>query len=220
MYFIYNNLAPIYAALVAALMAWLYGGMDAPSLNSVTPWLVLFIAEISLVFPQRHANEKTSDARERVWKTMKKDPLLWFSLGFIALLAIPFLNYGLCPNCDRVLIAQGVDPKPLFSFLPWCVNRTQHFNVFLWFAASLTAMLSVKHCLTHSGKRLFIKLLVWNGFVLALLGFLEIALEAPGPLWRPLKNADTYFFSTFGYPNMAGDYFTTLFALAVACWRD
>ena len=222
MRFLYDNIAPLFVAFVASMMAWLYGGMDAPSLASATPWLLLFLAEVIIVFPQKHAGESTYDCRERVWKAMKKDPLVWTGLGLILLLAIPFLNNGLCPNCDRVKIAAGVDPEPLITFIPWCVNRLQHYNVFLWFVTAITSMIAVKHALTHHGKRVFIKMVVWNGFLLAILGFVQIAAEAPGPLWRPIGKGDgsVVYFSTFGYPNMAGDYFTTLFGLAVACWRD
>ena len=221
MRFIYDNLAVIHIALVASLTAWIFGGMQSEPLLPVLPWLFLFTFEILFAFPQKKAGEATYAARERVWHALKKDPLTWVSFGLIVLLAIPFVNNGLCANCDRALIALGHHPEPPVGFLPFCVNRMHHLNVFLWFATALPCALAVRHCLRRPGKRLLLELVVWNGFALAILGFVQSVAGAPGPLWQPLAHGESSvtFFSTFGYPNMAGDYFTTLFGLAVALWR-
>ena len=221
MRFIYDNLAVIHIALVASLTAWLFGGMQGGPLIAVLPWLFLFTVEILFAFPQKKQGEATYEARERVWRAMKKDPLVWVSLGLIVLLAIPFVNNGLCVGCDRALIALGHDPDPPVKFLPFCVNRMHHLNVFLWFVTALSCAIATRHCLNRSGKRLLVEMIVWNGFALAILGFVQTATDAQGPLWQPFTNVAQggTFFSTFGYPNMAGDFFTTLFGLAVALWR-
>lgn len=221
MQFLCNNLAAICVATMVSLMAWLLGGMQAPILERVVPWAMIFMLEVILVFPQKHEGESTYEARSRAWSAMKRDPVVWTALGFLLLLAIPFTNNGYCQSCYRELIAQtGIDPEPPMKFLPYCLDRTNHLNVFLWFVVALSAMVATRHCLTGSGKRLMVKMIVWNGFALAILGFLQIATGAEGVFWTPLENGDTAeFFSTFWYPNMAGDYFTTLFGMAVAMWR-
>lgn len=221
MHFIYNNIPVFILVLVSALMAWIYGGTRAELLVPVVPWLLLFLVQILFFFPQPFSGESLSEARERVWSALRRDRLVFVVFGFLILLAIPFVNNGLCPICDRELIATGVSPEPPVPFLPYCVNRIQHFNVFLWFTTALLTMLCVKHCLRRSGKRRFLEFLVWNGTVLALLGFIQMVTEAEGPLWQPFVNVDKggTFFSTFGYPNMAGDYFTVLFGIALALWR-
>lgn len=221
MRFIYDNLAVIYVALVASLMAWVFGGTRGGLLVPLVPWLMLFMLEIIFIFPQKYELETTREARQRVWRKMKKDPLVWTAVGFLALLAIPFVNNGLCPGCDAELIAQGVKAAPPAKFLPFCVDRMDHLNVFLWFVTALSAMIATKHCLRRRGKRLLLEMIVWNGFALAILGFVQNATGAPGPLWVPMKTkwATAPFFSTFGYANMAGDYFTTLFGLSAALWR-
>lgn len=222
MSFVADNFAVLFVALAASLMGWLYGGTRGDVIIAVVPWLMLFMAEVMFFFPQKQRGESTYAARTRVWKALKKDPLVWTALAFLALLAVPFVNNGLCVSCDRALIALGHSPEPPVKFLPFCVNRTQHFSVFLWFAVALSSVIVVKHSLTGHGKRLLLKLIVWNGFALAILGFVQTVSGAPGPLWQEMKNvaqAGT-FFSTFGYPNMAGDYFTTLFGLSIALWRD
>lgn len=221
MRFLYKNLAPIYVAFVAGLMPWLFGGSMLGPLVKTVPWLMLFMTEVMFVFPQSHENETTYDARERVWGRLKKDPLVWTALGFLALLLVPFVNNGLCENCDKLLIAQGISADPPVKFLPFCVSRLDHLDVFLWFVTALSCLIATKHCLTKKGKRLLLSLLVWNGAALAVLGFVQVVFKAPGPLWQTLPDGlrNVSFFSAWGYENMAGDYFTTVFGLSIALWR-
>ena len=223
MSFLYNNVAAIAVAAVASVVVWLFGGARGDLLLPVVPWLFALLVEICLCYPQRHHGETTYEARSRVWHELKRSKVVWVSFGLLVLLLIPFVNNGLCTGCDAALIAQGLDPAPPISFLPFCVDRADHLNVVLWFMVVLPSLVAVHHCLTRRGKRLVVELIVWNGAALAVLGFVQGAMDAPGPFWCSFggdgrKTVD--FFSTFGYPNMAGDYFTTLFGLAVALWRD
>lgn len=227
MSFVCANLAVFVTGFVISLLGWLYGGTRSDVLASTAPWLIFFLAETLFFFPQKRHDETTYQARERVWKSLKHDSLIWVSVVLLGLLAIPFLNKGLCPYCDYKLIKEGINPAPPFGFLPFCVSLEDHYNVFLWFAVALSTLITIRHALTSSGKRMLLKLIVWNGFALAIVGFVQIATGAVGPLWREMINPKTgkviasvsTFFSTFGYPNMAGDYFTTMFGLALALWR-
>lgn len=220
MNFIYDNMAVFCVAAVSSALVWIFGGIRGDLLTSVVPWLALFLVQIIFFFPQRHADESIFDARSRVWKAIKKDPLVWAVSIFFVLLAIPFVNNALCPGCDRAIIAAGIKPGPAVPFLPFCVNRLDHLNVCFWFVMALLSMVAVRHSLCNRGKRMVLETIVWNGFALAIFGFVQAAAGAPGPLWTPSPSGEKiYFFSTFGYPNMAGDYFTTLFALAVGLWR-
>lgn len=224
MSFLVNNAAAIAVGAVVSVMGWMFGGTRADLLIPVVPWLFVLMIEVLVCFPQRHSGENTYDARDRVWRELKKDPLTWVVVGFLAILAIPFANNGLCVTCDAAAIAQGLSAAPPIRFLPFCVNRLDHLNVFLWFVTALPAMLIVRQSLNQHGKRLVMKLAVWNGCALAVLGFVQHALDAPGPLWSEASGfaagPSGDFFSSFGYPNMAGDYFTLLFGIAVALWRD
>lgn len=223
MSFLYNNVAAIVVGAVASLMAWMFGGARGELLLPVVPWLCVLMIEVIFCYPQRHSGEGTYEARARVWRQLKRSPIAWISLGFLILLAVPFVNNGLCPTCDAALLAEGLDPEPPVPFLPFCLNRLDHLDVFQWFLIVLPSMVAVHYCLTRRGKRLVLELIVWNGAALAVLGFIQSATGASGPFWTdPIsKGQQTVdFFSSFGYPNMAGDYFTTLFGLSVALWRD
>ena len=229
MLFLLNNIAAILVAATVSTLGWIYGGTRGDLVNPVLPWLTVLMLEVSIAFPQKHHGETIFDARDRVWSALKRDPAVWTSLLLTLLLAVPFFNKGLCVNCDADLIAAGASSAPPIPFMPFCVNRIEHLNVFLWFAASLSAAVVVRHCLTTSGKRLVLSIIVWNGFALAALGFLQNALGAPGPLWNGetglprvsgMQDGMALFFSTFGYANMAGCYFVLMFGIAVALWRS
>ncbi len=220
MFLLYDNIVVLAISLVACAYTWLYGGIVADALPPVMPWLTVLLWEVMFCFPQRHQFESTYDARERVWEALKKDPMTWICVGFTALLMLPFINVGLCPTCDYALIqTQGLDPAPPAPYLPYCVNRWQHLNVVMWFVPALTALLAVKHSLAKRGKRLLLELIVWNGVALSVVGALQQITGAQGPLWQTFEGQAAYFFSTFGYPNMGGDYFTTLFGISIGLWR-
>lgn len=225
MSFLCDNLAAFVVAGAVSLMAWLFGGTRGDLLIPVVPWVFALLVEVLLFFPQRHHGESTFEARTRHWRQLRRDPVLWLSVVLFVLLLVPFFNYGFCPNCCPGKVAQGFNPKPPVPVIPYCVNLREHLNIVNWFAIALPAMLVVRRSLVRRGRRLVIKLIVWNGFALALLGFVQSAMGAPGPLWDVVHNGSfwgltTDFFSTFGYSNMGGDYFAVLFCLAAALWRD
>ena len=225
MLFLFENAAAIAVAAVVSLMGWLFGGTRGDVLLVVVPWVLLFLVEIMICFPQRYSYETTYEARERVWSDIRSDPLVWLAIGFGVLMLVPFVNKGLCPQCDYASIAAGVDASPPIKYLPFCVDRLSHLNTVIWFATAFVTAITAKHALLKSGKRLALSLIVWNGVLLAVFGFVQHGMGAPGPLWQEAnalapKWRATLFFSTFGYCNMAGSYFVLLFGLAVALWRD
>lgn len=221
MLFLYDIIVAVQVAIVASAFAWLYGGIVADVLLPIMGPLTLILVELMLCFPQRHIGETTYAARKRVWNKLAHDPLTWVSLALILMLLVPFVNKGLCPICDYPEIAAGHEADAPVPFLPFCVNRLHHLNVVSWFVPAIAAMLAVKHSLLKRGKRMVIELIVWNGLALALIGFIQQLTDAQAPLWSSMfdQGEHAYFFSTFGYPNMGGDYFTTIFALSIGVWR-
>ena len=153
MRYLYNNIQVILIAFVVSSLAWMFGGTRGPLIVAVAPWLLLVLAEIVFFLPQRHEKESIYDARDRVWDAMKHDPFAWIVALTLFLLLIPLANNGLCPDCDAALIAQGVDPSPRVSFLPFCVNRREHLSVLLWIALALAAVGGLAAVLVQMRKK-------------------------------------------------------------------
>lgn len=219
MSFLQHNIVAFLVGLLACAYAWVWGGTRSAYVLFVIPWLWVLLLEGMFFFPQRRDGESSPQARERMRNELCRDPLAWTIAVFLVLLLIPFFNTALCPSCDARLLAAGVDPGPQVRFLPFCTNRYEHLNVFLWFAPVLTAVLAVRHSLGKSGRRFVIHLIVLGAMSLALFGYIEIWTGAKAPFWvKPLRYA-TDFFASFGYTNMAADYFMASTFLALALWR-
>lgn len=214
-----ENLPVALVFLTVAGFSWILGGASAPHLLPVMPWLWAFAFETLLFFPQRRTGESFSDARLRAWKSLARDPVTYLSLSFLLILLVPFLNVGLCSVCDYPEILSGASRTPPIPFAPFCVNVREHLGVIVWFVPALTAMLAVRHSLSGRGKRALVHTLAWNGAALALLGFIQQATGAKAPYWLDIPDPAVYF-SSFGYPNMAGAFFVALFAVSAGLWLD
>ena len=224
---IFRNIPVLLVFLTLAAFGWLWGGARTDALVPTIPWLYVFLFEALLFFPQRRPYEDALTARRRSWHTLRRDPLLYVTLAFLLVLAIPFVNRGLCPACDypailKISEATGLSleeaAKPPVPFAPFCVNLYEHFGVVLWFLPALTAMLAAKHALLRQGKRALMELLVWNAAALAVLGFVQQGTGAEFPFWTKPAHLQP-FFSSFGYPNMAGSFFVMAFAFSVGLWQ-
>ncbi len=215
---LYKNLAVILVSLTVAATAWLYGGARPAEMVRLMPWFLALALEALFFFPQRRPYESIIDARVRVWRKLTHDPVFYLMLGFIALLTVPFLNHGLCPNCDAAAIAAGAESAPPVSMLPFCVNVRDHSAALTWFVPAFIATLAVRHALIREGKRAFMEIMVWNAVTLAVFGFIEQATGAQFVFWETLEHP-VYFFSTFGYPNAAGSFFVMMYAFSIGLWR-
>jgi len=218
MAFLFKNLPVFLVFATLAAFAWLHGGARADALMPTIPWLWAFLFEALLFFPQRRSHEDPLAARRRVWHGLRGDPLFYVTLAFLFLLVLPFTNRGLCPECDAAKILAGAVAEPPIPYAPFCLDAAEHFGVFIWFLPALTAMLATKHALGRSGKRLLMEMLVWNAAALAVLGFVQRGTGATSAFWGSTP-AGSDFFSVFGYPNMAGAFFTMAFAFSVGVWQ-
>ena len=214
-----EKLPVVLVFLTVVGFSWIFGGASAPHLLPVMPWVWALSLEVLLFLPQRRLGESYADARSRVWKALARDPAMYLTVLFLLTLTVPLFNRGLCSVCDYPQILAGVDPAPAIPFAPFCVNVREHLGVLVWFVPALTAMLAVRHALSHHGRRMLVHLLVWNGAALAALGFLQQATGAKAPYWLDIADPVTYF-SSFGYPNMAGAFFVALFAVSAGLWLD
>ena len=214
-----ENVPVVLVLLTVVGFSWIFGGANASRLMPVMPWLWALALEVLFFFPQRHMGESLADARARVWRALSRDPVMYFTLLFLVILIMPLFNRGLCAVCDYPAILAGADPEPPIPFSPFCVNTREHLGVIVWFVPTLTALLAVRHALTHHGQRALVHAFVWNGAALAALGFIQQATGAKSPYWIDIPDP-VDFFSTFGYPNMGGAFFVALFAVSAGLWQD
>lgn len=213
-WFVRNVLVLHVLALVMAF-SWIQGGTRAELLLPVIPWLAALTLQFLIVFPQAKNTETVMDARERVWRAMRRDPLVYLALILFALLIIPLFNVAPPPVFDEAA-QRWVNAPPPITWLPFCILPDEHAVLLLWFPPALIAALSARHGLLKRGKRLLLELICWNGAVLAAIGFAQVFTKTKELLWFvPLESQ---FFSTFGYPNFAGAFFTLIFAISAGLW--
>lgn len=215
MNFFVRNILLLHLLALALAFSWIHGGTRPDLLLPVIPWLTAFVLEHLLVFPQAKSTETLMEARSRVWRALVRDPLLYLTLILTVLLVIPLFNVAGAPVLDAAT-GQWRNPTPPYPGLPSCVKAAEHAVLLLWFPPVLVAALAAKHGLLKAGKRLLLEGLCWNGAALAVLGFAQLASGAKSVFWGTQEFA--YFFSTFGYPNFAGAFFTLLFALSAGLW--
>lgn len=206
-------LVHLFALLLA--FSWIHGGTRADLLMPVIPWLTLFVLEWLLVFPQAKSSETLFEARSRVWCSLKHDPLLYVAVALTILLVIPLFNVARPPAYDETL-QQWRNFKPPVDWLPFCVDPLEHAVLLLWFPPVLIAALATRHGLLKKSKRILLEGMCWNGGALACVGFAQLISGTTKLLWR--TQMESYFFSAFGYPNLAGAFFTLLAALALGLW--
>ena len=213
-WFVRNAIVLNIFALVIAF-SWIHGGTRPDLLVPVIPWLAFFVLQLMIVFPQGKSMETIAETRQRVWQSLRRDPLTWFALLLMVYLVIPLFNVAGAPMLDAET-QRWINPTPQWDWLPSCVQSDQHAVLLLWFPPALLAALAAKHALLKRGKRLLLELICWNGALLSVLGFAQLISGTKELLWLvPLKS---HFFSTFGYPNFAGAFFTLVFALCCGLW--
>lgn len=203
-------------ALVLAF-SWIHGGTRPDLLLPVIPWLSFMALELMLVFPQAKSDETLAEARSRVFAALIRDPLLYLALLLTIYLCLPFANVAGHPEYN-VALDVWRNPPPPNALLPFCADPKEHAVILLWFPPVLIAALATKHGLLKRSKRLLFESICWNGAVLSAFGFWQLLTGAQSVFWGTQKFS--HFFSTFGYPNFAGAYFTLLFALSTGLWLN
>ena len=104
-----RHLSIVLVFLTVGAFAWLYGGTRSDLFVPTVPWLWAFLMEALLFFPQRKPYEDGVAARQRLWKGLGRDPLLYVTFVLAVILVIPLTNRGLCAVCDYPAIMAGAD---------------------------------------------------------------------------------------------------------------
>lgn len=198
------------------VFAWAFGGLRGDVLRLVMP-VVTVICACGLLLPQRHPDESAGEALKRMWGQIVRDPFFWTSVVLIAYLFVPLFNVGRSPLSLVAGNAASSGMLPRWPYLPFCVSATEHLGVVWWFVPTLVSALGIRFALVRTGKRVLYEAFVWNGFLLALLGFAQLVTRAQAPFWGATA-LKVHFFSAFAYPNMAGAFFVLTYALALGLW--
>jgi hypothetical protein len=201
-----------HVAVLAGFLAWVHGGTRADHLDGV-PWLSLAVLEVLLILPPTRKNETLEAARERTWRALLWDPLLYIGLALSGYLLFQSLNGGCQLQFDPESGKWAYGAPPVRWGPPFCVDPAEARQMLYWFPPALAAALGVRHGMNRRGKLVLLRLLAANSALLALFGLLQAASGTPRMFGiTPLADR---FFASFGYPNHAGAFFT-LHAAAAA----
>ena len=216
MLFFVRNAVAFQILALAAVFSWVHGGTRPDLLLPVVPWLTFFIWQMGLVFPQAKSTENLAQARSRVLHSLVRDPAAWLALLSTIYLAIPLFNATGAPVYDAVA-KEWILPKVPIPWLPSCVDSSEQASMLLWFPPVFSAAIIARHALLKRGKRIVMQGVCWNAAALAALGLIQLWKGAKGIFWVG-EEMPRHFFSTFGYPNFAGAFFTFAFLLSLGLW--
>jgi O-antigen ligase len=162
------------------------------------------------LMPLRHRGQSPRSAARNLFRGLVRDPAFYFGILLLIFLVIQWLNGPVELEYDDIN-KEWIYTKPPFPNLPFNADRDGARQVLIWFSSVVTAVLAIRHCLGPKSKYLLLRLLVINGALLSILGFLQLGFSPDKLFWhRPME---VFFFSTFGYPNHAGAFFLLLSAV-------
>ncbi len=204
----------IHVAALVVYTSWAFAGTRVAWLWPIA-WLTLGVIEAMVVAPALAGDESYADARRRMACGVVRDPL--FIVGALLTLFLAFQGF----NGPRAL--SFVAEREMWQFgdpplrgLPSGVAILESVQLLAWFPPAIVAALAVRHALDAAGRRLMLRVLVWNAAALSLLGCLHVAGG-----WKQIYGVipiDAQFFASFGYPNHAGAFFTFTLVLGLGSW--
>lgn len=201
-----------HVALLVIYSSWARGGSSSHYLWAL-PFLALGVLEMMLVLPPAARGDTPEKSLSRLFRSLVRDPILYIGAALLIFLTIQWMN-GPCELVEDAEAFSGwkyTDPPS--PSLPFCVDRPEALQPLLWFLAVVVAVLAVRNSLKQSARFFVLKCIAVNGALLSLLGFAQL-LTCPGKLYW-YRAMPVYFFSTFGYPNHAGTFFTMTTAITI-----
>ena len=203
--------AAVHVALLVVYASWARGG-SAPAFFWAIPWLALGILEMLFLLPPSHDGSSAHAAARRVWQGLLRDPVFYVGGALLLFLLLQWLN-GPREMIRNLATATWEYTPPPWPWLPFCVDRSEAAQVLIWALGAYAVLLAVRHGMRLSARRWLLKVMVYNGALLALVGVLHLMTGTTKLFWiRPIE---VYFFSTFGYPNHASAFFTLLTAINI-----
>lgn len=200
-----------HVALMVIYSSWARGGSSTYYFWAL-PFLALGVIEMMLLMPPAARDDTPAMALSRLFRSIFRDPIFYIGIALLVFLTIQWVN-GPCELVEDPEAFSGwkyTDPPN--PSLPFCVDRGEALQPLLWFLATIVAVLAVRNSLKSSARFFLLKAIAVNGALLAILGFAQ-ALTCPGKLFW-FREMPVYYFSTFGYPNHAGTFFTMTTAIS------
>lgn len=200
-----------HVALMVIYSSWARGGSSYHYFWAL-PFLALGVIEMMLMMPPTVRDDTPAMALSRLVRSIFRDPIFYIGMALLVFLTIQWLN-GPCELVEDPEAFSGWKYEdPPAPSLPFCVDRGEALQPLLWFLAAIVAVLAVRNSLRPSARFFLLKAIAVNGALLSLLGFAQ-AFTCPGRLYW-FREMPVYFFSTFGYPNHAGTFFTMTTAIS------
>ncbi len=209
-----RSLIAIHVALLVIWSSWARGG-SSPAFFGALPWLTLALIVITCLLPPRKRGESSTSALVSLLLRVVKDPV--FYIGG-ALTFYLFLQWYNSPSAPIESFLDPIDsrwkfPDPPNKGMPFSPSRGDGVQFLIWFSTIWAALLVVRNAMGPRLKFLLLRILVINGALLAILGILQSITGSDKIYWyTPVR---VYFFSSFGYPNHAGEFFFLMSALNI-----
>ena len=242
---IVHKLVFVLVALMLTLFTWLGGGIVPHWLSPWVPWLTILILEIMLLLPEQRRSESLLEARSRVWKSIRCDPLTWLTLLITLFLTIQWLNAYTFLEWNPAKQAWDVvspafeclrhpDTVALLTRTPNDPTQVTFLRIpnsipFPWLPHSLRAdeaasvlawfppVLVALLALRHATLRHSKRMMCT--FICAMTSLLAIAgiiqYVVDGTFLYWGRESHAFFFATFGYPNHAACFFPAVMTLAI-----
>ncbi len=214
MTFLFRHFVVFHVAVLAIYTSWAFAGTRVAWLPPIF-WLTLGVIEAVVLLPACQEGESIESARDRVLRSLVVDPL--FAIGVLLTLFLAFQGFN-GPREMVYLADQEIwraAPPPLPGFPSGFATR-EAVQLLAWFPPAVMAALAIRHAMDAAGRRLLLHILVWNAAALALSGCIQYALGLKAIYG--LVPIEVQYFSSFGYPNHAGAFFTFMLVVAGGVW--
>lgn len=186
--------------VILVFTTWAWGGMK-PGLYAVSTILsaVLLGLVLTAFFQTRQSF---------LWR----DPVFAAGLLFLAYLSLQWWNSGRVLYFDAGW-AQWKHAPPPFPGLPSGFVRSETAQMIAWFFPPWVLALALRSpFLGGHARRMILRIVVWSGGLLALLGVVQFAAGLKAPF--AAGDGASPFFASFGYTNHAAAFFLMIAALA------
>ncbi len=194
--------------LVLSYSGWFYNNeaLDNPF---YLPILSLLLLVSTLLRPTLKFDFSTTKLQ---CNKVLKDPVIWTFTIFLVYIFIQYINSGAL----RVYENETLRMVPLsYKSIPFSLSQVFARRMLIWTFTGLSILIAIRHGLSSFKSLLWIYTgIIVNGLLLAVVGLAQFFTGTDKMLGLYPIN-DTVFFSTFGYENNGGSFFTLLAALTL-----